>query len=107
MGEKLDISRQCALTVQKANHTLGFKRNMASRMKEAILLLYSSLVRPHLEPCSTEGPPAQEGQGPAGVGSEESTRIRWLEHLYCEDRLRELVLLRAVTLLMMNMGSCG
>lgn len=56
MGEKLDISQQCALTVQKANNTLGFKRNVASRMKEAILPLYSSLVRLHLEPCSAEGP---------------------------------------------------
>lgn len=76
-------------------------------MKEAILPLYSSLVSLHLEPCSAEGPPEQEGQGAVGVGSEESTRIRWLEHLYGEDRMRELVLLWAVTLLMMNMGSHG
>lgn len=51
------MSRQCALAVQKANYTLGYsKRSVASsRSRKEILLLYSTLVRPHLEYCSSCG----------------------------------------------------
>jgi len=48
--EKLDMSQQCALAAQKANHILGcIKRSAASRSREGTLTLCSSLVRPHLE----------------------------------------------------------
>ncbi|KAK4831821.1 hypothetical protein QYF61_019344 [Mycteria americana] len=52
VDEKLDMSRQCVLAVQKADHILGYmKRSVASRWRDVILPLYSALMRPHLEYC--------------------------------------------------------
>jgi len=52
LNEKLNMSQQCVLAAQKANRILGcIKRSVASRSREVILPLYSTLVRPHLEPC--------------------------------------------------------
>jgi len=52
VDEKVSMNRQCALAAQKATCILGcIKRSVASRVREGILPLYSTLVRPHLEPC--------------------------------------------------------
>jgi len=52
VDEKLNMSRQCALAAQKANHVLGcIKSSVASRAREGILPLDSALLRPHLESC--------------------------------------------------------
>ncbi|GAB0176247.1 mitochondrial enolase superfamily member 1 [Grus japonensis] len=52
IDEKLNMTWQCALAAQKANHILGcIKRGVTSRSREGILPLYSALVRPHLECC--------------------------------------------------------
>jgi len=49
-------------------------------------------LRPHHKSCiQLWSPQAQEGHGPTGASPEEATKIiRGLEHLSCEDRLREL-----------------
>ncbi|KAK4806638.1 hypothetical protein QYF61_022944 [Mycteria americana] len=60
VDEKLNVTRQCALAAQKANHILGcIKRSVTSGAREVILPLYSALVRPAPGVlCSPLGPPA-------------------------------------------------
>ena len=67
MDGKLDMSQQCALTAQKANHIFGRnKRNVASKAREVIL---PELVRSHLHPDVESS--VQESHEPVGVHPEE------------------------------------
>ena len=50
MDTRLAMSQHCALVAKKANGLLGrMKKNVVSRSKEVILLLYFALVKLHLD----------------------------------------------------------
>lgn len=50
-GLKLDMSQQCDPAAWKSNNTLGCMNREAAAGREGNVLLYSALVRSHLECC--------------------------------------------------------
>ncbi|GAB0175843.1 cAMP-dependent protein kinase inhibitor alpha [Grus japonensis] len=62
VDEKLNMSRQCVLAAQKANHVLGcIKRSVTSRLRETPPVVLNRAL----------GSPAQERHGPVGLSPEE------------------------------------
>ncbi|KFV58812.1 hypothetical protein N341_11645, partial [Tyto alba] len=92
-GKLTMSSHQCMLAVQKAKSIPGcLKRSVASRSGEVILPLYSTLRRAHLQCCvqlwACQRKKDMDLLKP--VQRRIPKIIRGLEHLPCEDRLREL-----------------
>jgi len=87
------VNHQCALAAKKANGILGCTgRSVASSSREVTLPFYLALVQPHLEYCVHFWAPQYKTDMDIldRVQQRAMKMVKELEHLSCEERLREL-----------------
>ncbi|KAF7250093.1 hypothetical protein EYD10_04575 [Varanus komodoensis] len=97
---RLNMSQQCDVVVKRANATLGcIARSVASRSREILLPLYTTLVRPQLEYCAKFWAPhyrkdiarfKKDVKKLESVQRRATKMIQGLETLPYEKRLRRL-----------------
>ena len=92
----MKFSKQCAESVKKANRVIGMiKRNFTNFDRDVIMMLYKSLVRPHIDYCVPVWRPylKKDIKLIEGVQRRMTKLIPELKNKTYEQRLKELNLL--------------